>query len=171
MNKVELVGRLTKDPEVKLTSNQTQFCNFTIAVDRRFKDANGQRQADFINCVAWRQTAVFIQKYFHKGNRIGLVGSIQTRSYDDQSGQKKFITEVVVDEAEFVESSGVASGETYRQEPVAPTQSFSAPAPAPAPAPVADSVAASAPTAPNMQIDAPMGGFDEGQSGELPFEI
>ena len=169
MNKVELVGRLTKDPEVKLTSNQTQFCNFTVAVDRRFKDANGQRQADFINCVAWRQTAVFIQKYFRKGNRIGLVGSIQTRSYDDQSGQKKFITEVVVDEAEFVESSGVASGETYRQEPVAPTQSFSAPAPAPAP--VADSVAASAPTAPNMQIDAPMGGFDEGQSGELPFEI
>ena len=169
MNKVELVGRLTKDPEVKLTSNQTQFCNFTIAVDRRFKDANGQRQADFINCVAWRQTAVFIQKYFRKGNRIGLVGSIQTRSYDDQSGQKKFITEVVVDEAEFVESSGVASGETYRQEPVAPTQSFSAPAPAPAP--VADSVAASAPTAPNMQIDAPMGDFDEGQSGELPFEI
>ena len=165
MNKVELVGRLTKDPEVKLTSNQTQFCNFTIAVDRRFKDANGQRQADFINCVAWRQTAVFIQKYFHKGNRIGLVGSIQTRSYDDNSGQKKFITEVVIDEAEFVESSGAASGETYRQEPSVPAQSFTAPAP------VADTVAASAPTAPNMQIDAPTGGFDEGQSGELPFEI
>ncbi len=164
MNKVELVGRLTKDPEVKLTSNQTQFCNFTVAVDRRFKDANGQRQADFINCVAWRQTAVFIQKYFHKGNRIGLVGSIQTRSYDDQqSGQKRFITEVVVDEAEFVESSGGASGDGYRQEPSAPTQSFNPP--------MADSVAASAPTAPNMQIDAPVGGFDEGQSGELPFEI
>ena len=164
MNKVELVGRLTKDPEVKLTSNQTQFCNFTVAVDRRFKDANGQRQADFINCVAWRQTAVFIQKYFHKGNRIGLVGSIQTRSYDDQqSGQKRFITEVVVDEAEFVESSGGASGDGYRQVPSVPTQSFNPP--------MADSVAASAPTAPNMQIDAPVGGFDEGQSGELPFEI
>ena len=163
MNKVELVGRLTKDPEVKLTSNQTQFCNFTVAVDRRFKDANGQRQADFINCVAWRQTAVFIQKYFHKGNRIGLVGSIQTRSYDDQNGQKKFITEVVIDEAEFVESSGSASGEVYRQEPVAPTQSFNPPP--------ADSMAASAPTAPNVQIEAPVGGFDEGQSGELPFEI
>ena len=94
-----------------------------------------------------------------------MVGSIQTRSYDDQNGQKKFITEVVVDEAEFVESSGAASGDAYRQEPAAPTQSFSAPAP------VADSVAASAPTAPNMQIDAPTGGFDEGQSGELPFEI
>lgn len=166
MNKVELVGRLTKDPEVKLTSNQTQFCNFTVAVDRRFKDANGQRQADFINCVAWRQTAVFIQKFFRKGNRIGLVGSIQTRSYDDPNGQKRFITEVVVDEAEFVESSGAAPGETtYRPEHQAPAQSFSAPAP------MAESVAASAPTAPNMQIDAPMGGFDEGQSGELPFEI
>lgn len=104
MNKVELIGRLTKEPEIKLTSNQTQFCNFTIAVDRRFKDANGQRQADFINCVAWKQTAVFIQKYFHKGNKIGVVGSIQTRSFDDQNGQKRFVTEVIVDEAEFVES-------------------------------------------------------------------
>lgn len=105
MNKVQLVGRLTKDPEMKLTSNQTQYCNFTIAVDRRFKDANGQRQADFINCVAWKQTAVFIQKYFHKGNRIGLVGSIQTRSYYDQNGQKRFVTEVLAEEAEFVDSS------------------------------------------------------------------
>ena len=167
MNKVELVGRLTKDPEIKLTSSQVQYCNFTVACDRRFKDQNGQRQADFINCVAWRQTAVFIQKYFHKGNRIGLVGSIQTRSYDDQNGQKRFVTEVVIDEAEFVESSGAgaASGDNYRQEPPAPpTQSFNPPS--------ADSVAASAPTAPNMQIDAPVGGgFDEGQSGELPFEI
>ena len=104
MNKVELIGRLTKEPELKLTSNQTQFCNFSIAVDRRFKDANGQRQADFINCVAWKQTAVFIQKYFHKGNRIGLTGCIQTRSFDDQNGQKRFVTEVVVEEVEFVES-------------------------------------------------------------------
>ena len=110
MNKCELVGRLTKDPEVKLTSNQTQYCNFTVAVDRRFKDANGQRQADFINCVAWKQTAVFIQKYFKKGSRIGLSGSIQTRSYEDQNGQKHFITEVLVEEAEFVESN--ASAET-----------------------------------------------------------
>ena len=104
MNKVELIGRLTKEPEIKLTSNQTQFCNFTIAVDRRFKDANGQRQADFISCVAWKQTAVFIQKYFHKGNKIGVVGSIQTRSFDDQNGQKRFVTEVIVEEVEFVES-------------------------------------------------------------------
>lgn len=104
MNKVELVGRLTKNVELKMTSNQKKFCNFTLAVDRRFKDANGQRQADFINCVAWNQTAEFIQMYFQKGNRIGVCGSIQTRSYDDNNGQKVFVTEVIVDEAEFVES-------------------------------------------------------------------
>lgn len=103
MNKVELIGRLTKDPEVKLTTNQTAYCNFTVAVDRRFKDKDGQRQSDFINCVAWKQTADFINKYFHKGSRIGLCGSIQTRSYE-KDGQKVFITEVLVDEVEFVES-------------------------------------------------------------------
>ena len=145
MNKVELIGRLTKEPEIKLTSNQTQYCNFTIAVDRRFKDANGQRQADFINCVAWKQTAVFIQKYFHKGNKIGLIGSIQTRSYDDQNGQKHFVTEVIVDEVEFVESQPSAQ-----------------PAPQPATAPNETAVTAdtSAP-APEPQSE----------PAELPFEI
>ena len=111
MNKVSLIGRLTKEPEIKMTSNQTQFCNFTIAVDRRFKDANVQRQADFINCVAWRQTAVFIQKYFRKGNKIGICGSIQTRSFDDQNGQKRFVTEVLAEEVEFVESQEKSSQE------------------------------------------------------------
>ena len=104
MNKVQLVGRLTKDPEIKLTTNQVKFCTFTLAVDRRFKDANGQRQADFISCVAWKQTAEFIQKYFGKGSRIGICGSIQTRNYETDDGKKVFITEVVADEAEFVES-------------------------------------------------------------------
>lgn len=121
MNKWCGVGRLTKDPEIKLTSNQTKFCQFTLAVDRRFKDQNGQRQADFINCLAWRQTAEFIAKYFKKGNRIGVVGSIQTRSYDDQNGQKRFITEVVVDEAEFVESTNKAD-DTEKKETEAPVE-------------------------------------------------
>ncbi|MBR6959395.1 MAG: single-stranded DNA-binding protein, partial [Clostridiales bacterium] len=89
MNKVVLVGRLTKDPEAKMTSSQVPFVNFTVAVDRRFKDSNGQRQADFINCVAWRQTASFISNYFHKGSRIGVIGSLQTRSYDGNDGQKR----------------------------------------------------------------------------------
>lgn len=121
MNKVQLVGRLTKDPEMKLTSNQTQYCNFTIAVDRRFKDANGQRQTDFINCVAWKQTAVFIQKYFGKGSRIGIAGSIQTRNYEDQEGQKHFITEVLAEEAEFVDSASKADT-TQQAEPTAEPQ-------------------------------------------------
>ena len=145
MNKWCGIGRLTKEPEIKLTSNQTQFCNFTIAVDRRFKDANGQRQADFINCVAWKQTAVFIQKYFHKGNRIGVVGSIQTRSFDDQNGQKKFVTEVIVDEAEFVESQTTSQ---------------------PAPAPASDETAVTA--------DEPSTNFEKATTEEmaqLPFEI
>ena len=121
MNKVVLVGRLTKDPEIRLTSNQTQFCNFTLAVDRRFKDSNGQRQADFIGCVAWKQTAVFIQKYFNKGNRIGITGSIQTRSYKDDEGKEHYITEVLAEEAEFVESQSTATQADQAQEPTQPT--------------------------------------------------
>lgn len=117
MNKVELIGRLTKDVEIKTTQNQTQYTQFTLAVDRRFKDANGQRQADFIQCVAWKQTAVFIQKYFRKGNRLAVIGSIQTRSYDDKNGQKVYVTEVVVDEAEFVESQSAQASVPAPQEP------------------------------------------------------
>lgn len=111
MNKVQLVGRMTKEPDFKQTQAQKPYCAFTVAVDRKFKDANGQRQADFITCVAWNQTANFIAKYFHKGNRIGIVGSIQTRSYE-KDGQKVFITEVVVDEAEFVESTSNGEAKT-----------------------------------------------------------
>ena len=160
MNKCELIGRLTKDPELKLTSNQTAYCNFTIAVDRRFKDANGQRQADFINCVAWRQTASFISNYFHKGSKIGIVGSLQSRSYDGNDGQKRYVTEVVVDEAEFVESSGSGRSGSDAQ-----MQSQ--------PQPQAGSVAASAPTAPAKSIDSDYGddSFSSGDGGSLPFEL
>lgn len=118
MNKVQLVGRLTKDPEIKLTSNQTAYCNFTVAVDRRFKDKDGQRQSDFINCVAWKQTADFIKKYFSKGSRIGICGSIQTRNYE-KDGQKVFVTEVLVDEVEFVESTKAEAKEEHRPAPEA----------------------------------------------------
>lgn len=104
MNRTVLIGRLTKDPEIKNTASQVSVCTFTIAVDRRFKDNNGQRQADFINCVAWRQTANFIAQYFHKGSKIAVVGSIQTRNYEDKNGNKVYVTEVVVDEVEFVDS-------------------------------------------------------------------
>ena len=103
MNKCIITGRLTKDIEVKTTSNDKEYCSFTIAVDRRFKDADGNRQADFISCTAWNKTAEFLGKYFHKGSRIGICGSIQTRSYE-KDGQKVFVTEVLVEEAEFLDS-------------------------------------------------------------------
>ena len=79
MNIVAMVGRLTADPELKQTQNNISVCSFSIAVNRKFTDANGERKADFINCVAWRSTAEFICKYFSKGRNIGLNGSIQTR--------------------------------------------------------------------------------------------
>jgi len=102
MNKAILVGNLTRDPEQRTTSNGVAVTSFTVAVQRRFKDADGNYQADFINCVAWRGTAEFIAKYFSKGSKIGITGSIQSRSYDDANGVRKYVTEVVVDEAEFV---------------------------------------------------------------------
>ena len=162
MNKVILVGRLTKDPEVKNTSSQTPFCNFTIAVDRRYKDANGQRQADFISCVAWRQTANFVGSYFHKGSKIGVVGSIQTRSYDDNNGQKRYVTEVVVEEAEFVES---ASANPQRPQ-------GNGAIPPPPPPPPMGSAAASAPVAPKSSIAPSMDdSMDDSGDLDLPFEF
>jgi len=104
MNKAVLIGRLVRDPELKTTSSQTAVATFTIAVDRRFKNASGERQADFISCVAWRQQAEFVARYFGKGNRIVIVGSIQTRNWEDKDGHNRITTEVVVDEIEFVES-------------------------------------------------------------------
>lgn len=102
MNKAVLVGNLAKDPEITTTSSGITKCNFTVAVQRRFANAQGVREADFIPCVAWRQTADFIHKYFIKGNKIALDGSIQTRTYDAQDGSKRYVTEVIVDNAEFV---------------------------------------------------------------------
>ena len=103
MNKVELIGRLTKDPEKKSTDKGTSVVSFSVAVQRKYKNADGNYDADYINCVAWRTTADFIANYFTKGQRIGVVGSLTTRSYEVE-GKKRFVTEVNVDEAEFVES-------------------------------------------------------------------
>lgn len=103
LNKVILGGRLTADVELKQTQNGVAVCSFSLAVNRRFQ-AEGQQQTDFINCVAWRQTAEFISKYFRKGSSLCIVGNIQTRSWTDQNGQKRYATEVIVDEALFVDS-------------------------------------------------------------------
>jgi len=100
MNKVILIGRLTKDPEIRYTQTSKAVANFTIAVSRRFK----KDEADFINCVAWEKTAEFISKYFSKGGMIAVVGSIQTRTWEDNEGKKRYITEVIADEAYFTGS-------------------------------------------------------------------
>ena len=104
MNKVIMIGRMTKDPELRTTNSGTNVATFSIAVDRRFHDANGNRQADFFDCVAWRQTADFVKQYFSKGKRIALVGSLQNREYTAQDGSKRRVTEIIADEVEFAES-------------------------------------------------------------------
>ena len=114
MNKVILMGRLTKDVEMRQTPNGVSVARFTLAVNRRFAK-EGQQQADFINCVAWRQTGEFIARYFRKGSMIAVVGSIQSRSWDGQDGKKQYATEVNVEEAYFTGSK--SEGSQYNQTP------------------------------------------------------
>lgn len=104
MNKVQLIGRLTKDPEVRYTNNNTAVANFTLAVNRRFKK-EGQSEADFIPVVAWDKTADFCSKYFNKGLQVAVVGRIQIRSWDDNDGKKHYATEVVAEEVYFADSN------------------------------------------------------------------
>jgi single-strand DNA-binding protein len=105
MNKVILMGRLTKDPEMRYTANNnTAKCSFSLAVDRRFTKQGEERQADFFNIIAWEKTAEFCSKYFTKGMKIAIVGRLQNRTWDDNEGKKHYITEVIVEEANFVES-------------------------------------------------------------------
>ena len=105
MNKVVLIGNLTKDPELSTTTSGISVCRFTLAVSRRFIGASGERETDFINIVVWRGQAENCHKYLKKGSKCGVVGSIQTRSYDAQDGSKRYVTEVVADEVEFISSS------------------------------------------------------------------
>lgn len=109
MNNVQLVGRLTRDPEVRYSDNGSTVARFSVAVDRRFRK-EGQQDADFISCVAFGKTAEFIEKWFRKGERIGLTGHIQTGSYTNQDNQKIYTTDVVADNVEFVESKGSSEG-------------------------------------------------------------
>ena len=104
MNKVELVGRLTRDPEIRYSTgeNANAVARFSIAVNRRFKNAAGEYEADFPSCVAFGKTAEFVDKWFNKGDLIGVVGRIQTGSYTSKDGIKVYTTDVVVDEVEFV---------------------------------------------------------------------
>ena len=100
MNKVILIGNLTADPELRKTANDISLCTFRIAVQRRFSNQQGVREADFINIVAWRQTADLCAKFLTKGRKVGVVGAIQTRTYDAQDGSKRTAFEVVADDVE-----------------------------------------------------------------------
>ena len=110
MNNVSLIGRLTANPELKHTQSGLAYTRFSIAVDRAFVKQGEERQADFINIIAWRQTAEFICKYFMKGQRIGITGEIRTGSYTTQDGSKRYTFEVMVNNAYFCESKGSSGG-------------------------------------------------------------
>mgnify|MGYP000004294249 CR=1 FL=1 len=123
MNSICLMGRLTADPELKTTQSGISVTSFSVAVDRAYRSKDQERQTDFINCVAWRQTAEFITRYFRKGNRIALQGSLQSRSYTANDGSKRTVYEVVVDNAYFCESKGGQSDAAPSYDSQIPTPS------------------------------------------------
>lgn len=104
MNKVFLIGRLTRDPELRYTSSNLPVASFTVAVNRTFTNQSGEREADFINVVVWRKQAENIKNYLKQGSQIAIDGRIQTRSYDDSEGKKRYVTEVVADNVQFLDS-------------------------------------------------------------------
>ena len=125
MNSVVLVGRLTKDPELITTNNGISVCRFSIAVQRKFANEDGEREADFINIVAWRGLAETCGKYLKKGTRVGIEGSIQTRSFDGKDGVRKYATEIVADEIEFLSpKQNEEQGEEPKEQSKAKQQSF-----------------------------------------------
>ncbi|WP_010648884.1 single-stranded DNA-binding protein [Oceanobacillus massiliensis] len=110
LNRVVLVGRLTKDPDLRYTPNGVAVANFTVAVNRPFSNQQGNREADFINCVVWRKPAENLANYMKKGSLIGVDGRIQTRTFEGQDGKTVYVTEVVADSVQFLESKGSSQG-------------------------------------------------------------
>ena len=109
MNRAIIIGRLTKDPETRTTSSGIANTTFTVAVSRPFTSQNGEREADFLNCVAWRKQAENIAKYCTKGSQVAVEGRIQTRTYDAQDGSKRYVTEIIADNVTFLGSKGGSS--------------------------------------------------------------
>ena len=136
MNKVYLIGNLTRDPEMRSTSAGIPVCNFSIAVNRRFKNAQtGQQETDFFNIVAWRQLAELCGRYLAKGRKVAVFGSIQTRSYEAQDGSKRTAFDIVADEVEFLSSANAGSdpsSDYHAAVSPAPVQRQQAPSYAPA---------------------------------------
>lgn len=121
MNKVVLLGRLTAKPELRYTAGNTAFTRFSVAVNRNFTSADGKREADFINVVAWRKQAETISRYFDKGNLIAIEGRLQTGSYDDKDGNKRYTVDVALDNFEFVESKAAREASTNSSSNYEPT--------------------------------------------------
>ena len=117
MNKVYLIGNLTKDPDLRATQSGVSVCSFSIAVNRRHKDADGKQQTDFFNIVAWRQLADLCGKFLMKGKKVAVVGSIQTRTYEAQDGSKRTAFDIVADEIEFLTPAGEAPGTRNTEAP------------------------------------------------------
>lgn len=115
INSTVLVGRLTRDPELKYTTSNIAVATFSLAVNRNFKDANGERETDFINCVIWRQQAEYLANWAKKGALIGITGRIQTRSYENQQGQRVYVTEVVAENFQMLESRAAREGNQQNQ--------------------------------------------------------
>ncbi|MDT2687490.1 single-stranded DNA-binding protein [Enterococcus gallinarum] len=122
INNIVLVGRLTKDPDLKYTGNGTAVATFNLAVNRNFTNQSGEREADFINCVIWRKPAESLANYAKKGVLIGITGRIQTRSYDNQQGQKVYVTEVVADNFQLLESKKADSSQNTQGSGVSNSQ-------------------------------------------------
>jgi single-strand DNA-binding protein len=119
LNSAIIMGRLTFDPELKSTGSGVSVCSFTVAVDRRFRSQqNEERQTDFIRCVAWRQTAEFVSKYFRKGSMIAVQGSIQVRNYADKNGNKREAVEIVADQVSFTGSKNASGSGGYNDIPL-----------------------------------------------------
>ncbi|MEK3992611.1 MULTISPECIES: single-stranded DNA-binding protein [Robertmurraya] len=110
MNRVVLVGRLTKDPELRYTPNGVPVATFTLAVNRTFTNQQGEREADFINCVIWRKPAENVANFLKKGSLAGVDGRVQTRSYDGQDGKRVYVTEVLAESVQFLEPRGASGG-------------------------------------------------------------
>ena len=125
LNCAVIMGRLTADPELRQTPNGVAVTTFTVAVDRGFIRQGEERKADFINVVAWRQTAEFVSRYFTKGSMIAVQGSIQTRTYDDKNGLKRYVVEIVADNVSFCGSKSESGTSGAPRTPVAAAPSFS----------------------------------------------
>lgn len=174
LNSVTLMGRLVADPELKTTQNGTSVASFRLAVERNYAPQGQERQADFIPCVAWRQTAEFIGKYFTKGRMIAVEGSLQSRNYEDKNGQKRTAIEVIVERVHFADSKPESTGAAAPPAAAAPAQPAAMPPAAPPPVPAGDPAAAYVQAAQygipgNWNFPGTIDAEDDPYSGDLPF--